>query len=84
VRRARRPMTSAVPGRGDSEAADRRRFVPLARRYDAAPTIAAFSEGVRQQFDPETVATKLLASAEHRMQPTQQSLWLQPLQPGRG
>ena len=77
-------MTSAAPGPGDSEAAHRRRFAPLARRYDTAPTIAAFSERVRQQFDPETVATKLLAVAEHTMQPTQKSLWLQPMQPGRG
>jgi len=77
-------MTSAVPGRGDSEAADRRRFVPLARRYDAAQTIAAFSEGVCQQFDLETVTTELLSVAEHTTQPTQQSMWLQPLQPGRG
>jgi len=48
------------------------------RRYDAAQTIAAFSERVRQQFDLETVTTGLLALAEHTMQPTHKSLWLKP------
>jgi hypothetical protein len=40
----------------------------------ATPTIAAFSERVRQQFDLVTVTTKLLAVVEHTMQPTQKSL----------
>jgi len=48
------------------------------RRYDAAQTIAAFSDHVRKQVDLEALTAALLAVAEQTMQPTQKSLWLRP------
>jgi hypothetical protein len=51
------------------------------RRYDAARTIAAFSERLRQQVDLDTLTGQLLAVAEETMQPTRASLWLRPQGP---
>jgi hypothetical protein len=48
------------------------------RRYDAAQTIAAFSDRLRQQVDLDTLTAELLAVVEETMQPTQASLWLRP------
>jgi hypothetical protein len=46
------------------------------RRYDAAQTIQAFSDRLRQQTDLDTLTAELLAVVEQTMQPTQVSLWL--------
>jgi hypothetical protein len=47
-------------------------------RYDAARTIAAFSAGLRQQVDLDTLTGQLLEVVDETMQPTQASLWLRP------
>jgi hypothetical protein len=47
-------------------------------RYDAARTIAAFSERLRDQVDLDTLAAELLAVTDRTMQPTTASLWLRP------
>jgi len=51
------------------------------RRYDAAQTIQAFSDRLRQQVDLDTLTAELLAVVEETMQPTQVSLWLRPSRP---
>jgi hypothetical protein len=48
------------------------------RRHDAAETIQAFSERLRDQVDLDTLRGELLAVVEETMQPTQASLWLRP------
>jgi hypothetical protein len=48
------------------------------RRYDAAQTIAAFSDRLRQQVDLDTLTAELLAVVDQTMQPTSVSLWLRP------
>jgi hypothetical protein len=48
------------------------------RRYDAAQTIAAFSDRLRQQVDLDSLSAELLAVVEETMQPTSVSLWLRP------
>jgi hypothetical protein len=48
------------------------------RRYDAAQTIQAFSERLRQQTDLDTLTAELLAVVEQTMQPTSASVWLRP------
>jgi hypothetical protein len=48
------------------------------RRYDAARTIQAFSDRLRQQVDLDTLTAELLAVVEQSMQPTQASLWRRP------
>jgi hypothetical protein len=48
------------------------------RRYDAARTIAAFSDRLRQQVDLDTLTAELLAVVEQTVQPTRASLWLRP------
>ena len=50
-------------------------------RYDAARTIAAFSDRLRQQVDLDTLTGELLAVVEETMQPTRASLWLRPRPP---
>ena len=50
------------------------------RRYDAAQTIAAFSDRLRQQIDLEALTVELLAVVEETMAPTRASLWLRPPQ----
>ena len=51
------------------------------RRHDAARTIAAFSDRLRQQVDLNTLTGELLAVVEETTQPTQASLWLRPQEP---
>jgi hypothetical protein len=51
------------------------------RRYDAARTIAAFSDRLRQQVDLDTLTAELLAVVDQTMQPTRASLWLRPQPP---
>ena len=46
------------------------------RRYDAAQTIAAFGDRLRQQVELDTMTAELLAVIEQTMQPAQALLWL--------
>jgi hypothetical protein len=48
------------------------------RRLDAARTIAAFSDRLRDQVDLDTLSAELLAVVADTMQPNQASLWLRP------
>jgi hypothetical protein len=48
------------------------------RRHDAARTIGAFTERLREQVDLDTLSAELLGVVDQTMQPTQVSLWLQP------
>jgi hypothetical protein len=48
------------------------------RRSDAATTIQAFSDRLRDQVDLDTLSADLLAVVEETMQPNQASLWLRP------
>ena len=48
------------------------------RRHDAAQTIQAFSDRLRDQVDLDTLSAELLAVVEGTMQPNQASLWLRP------
>jgi hypothetical protein len=48
------------------------------RHYDAAQTIQAFSDRLRQQVDLDTLTAELLMVVEETMQPAQASLWLRP------
>jgi hypothetical protein len=48
------------------------------RRHDAAQTIQAFSDRLRDQVDLDTLSAELLAVVEDTMQPNQASLWLRP------
>ena len=51
------------------------------RRYDAAQTIQAFTAGLGQQIDLDSLTAELLAVIEQTMQPTAVSLWLRPATP---
>jgi hypothetical protein len=51
------------------------------RRHDAAGTIEAFNDRLRQQVDLDDLTAELLAVVDQTMQPTQASLWLRPPQP---
>jgi hypothetical protein len=62
------------PGRRRVQAAVDRRF--NRRRYDAAQTIAAFGDRLRQQVDLDTLTAELLAVVDQTIQPTNVSLWL--------
>jgi hypothetical protein len=48
------------------------------RRYDAARTIAAFSDRLREQVDLDTLTAELLAVVDRTVEPTTVSLWLRP------
>lgn len=48
------------------------------RRYDAARTIHAFGDRLRQAIDLDTLTAELLAVVDQTMQPTSASLWLRP------
>jgi hypothetical protein len=64
------------PARRRVQAAVDRRF--NRRRYDAARTIAAFSDRLRQQVDLDTLTGEVLQLVNQTMQPTRASLWLRP------
>jgi hypothetical protein len=64
------------PARRRIQAAVDRRF--NRRRYDAARTIAGFSDRLHQQIDLDSVTVELLAVVDQTMQPTTASLWLRP------
>jgi hypothetical protein len=46
------------------------------RRHDAAETVQAFSDRLRDQVDLDTLTVELLVVVDQTMQPTQASLWL--------
>jgi hypothetical protein len=48
------------------------------RRYDAAKSLAAFSEVLRNEMDLAALTEHLLAVVERAMEPTHVSLWLAP------
>jgi hypothetical protein len=48
------------------------------RRYDAARTVEAFTDRLREQVDLDTLNEELMAVVDQTMQPTTVSLWLRP------
>jgi hypothetical protein len=46
------------------------------RRYDAARTVARFSDRLRDQVDLSTLSAELLGVVDQTVQPTSASLWL--------
>jgi hypothetical protein len=64
------------PARRRVQAAVDRRF--NRRRHDAAQTIAAFGDRLRQQVDLDTLRAEPVAVVGQTMQPTSVSLWPRP------
>jgi hypothetical protein len=48
------------------------------RRADAAKTIEAFADRLREEVDLDTLTAELLAVVHQTMEPTKTSLWLRP------
>ncbi|MDQ3766501.1 MAG: hypothetical protein M3346_04050 [Actinomycetota bacterium] len=48
------------------------------RKYDAAQTLEAFSERLREQVELDSLTSDLLATVGSTMQPTHTSLWIKP------
>jgi hypothetical protein len=63
-----------VPVRRRVQAAIDRRF--FRRKYDAARTLAAFGENVRDDVDLEGLQARLLGVVEETVQPAHASLWV--------
>jgi N-terminal 7TM region of histidine kinase len=53
------------------------------RRYDAARTIEAFDDRLRQQIDLDALTAELLTVVDQTMQPTCVLLWLRPTTDGQ-
>jgi hypothetical protein len=64
------------PARRRIQAAVDRRF--NRRGYDAAQTMAAFSDRLRRQVDLDELTAELLIVVDQTVQPSQASLWLRP------
>ena len=67
-------LAAFQPARRRVQQAVDRRF--NRRRYDAARTIAGFSDRLRQQVDLDALHGELLAVVDQTMQPTRAWLWL--------
>ena len=48
-------------------------------RYNAARTVEAFGEGLREEVDLNTLSDRLVAVVDQTMQPEKVSLWLKPV-----
>jgi hypothetical protein len=52
------------------------------RSYDAAQTIGAFSQRLRQHIDLDTLRYELVSVVDETMQPSRVTLWLPPAPAG--